>query len=132
MKSNYESKKIIYVFMVIIFLFFIICIIYLFGRKISLYKVFNSVVVKENLVVLVVSNNDLDLFYSNSYIFINDKKIKFKIVKVNKNIIERDNDLYSEIYLKFKFNKKREKDIIELSIFDRKIYSFKMFEVIWR
>ena len=118
--------------MVVVFFIFIISILYLFSRKISIYKVFNGVVMKDDLVVLVVSNNDVDLFHSNSYIFVNDKQVKFEIIKINKDIIKRDNVLYSEIYLKFKFNGKKDKDIIELSILDKKIYCFKMFEVIWR
>lgn len=132
MNDSYKKVKLLYLIGSFILIILFSCIVILFNKKIIKYRVFDGIVFSDSLVVLMVDSNDLDLFYTNSYVFINNKKIKFELYKVDKDILKRDNKYYSEIYLKMDFNKYKENDVLKISILDEKIYSYKLFDVIWR
>lgn len=132
MNDSYKKVKLLYLIGSFILIILFSCIVILFNKKIIKYRVFDGIVFSDSLVVLMVDGNDLDLFYTNSYVFINNKKIKFELYKVDKDILKRDNKYYSEIYLKMDFNKYKENDVLKISILDEKIYSYKLFDVIWR
>ena len=132
MNDSYKKVKLLYLIGSFILIILFSCIVILFNKKIIKYRVFDGIVFSDSLVVLMVDSNDLDLFYTNSYVFINNKKIKFELYKVDKDILKRDNKYYSEIYLKMDFNKYKENDVLKISILDEKIYSYRLFDVIWR
>ena len=132
MKKNYEVIKSLYVLILIFFLFVLFLIVFLFKLKVDCYKMFDSVVVKDDIVLLMINEDDLELFYSNSFIFIDDKKVKFKIIKVTDDILFREGDSYMEVVLSFKFDNKKENDIISFSILEKKIYSYEIFKIIVR
>ena len=132
MNDSYKKVKLLYLIGSFILIILFSCIVILFNKKIIKYRVFDGIIFSDSLVVLMVDSNDLDLFYTNSYVFINNKKIKFELYKVDKDILKRDNKYYSEIYLKMDFNKYKENDVLKISILDEKIYSYRLFDVIWR
>ena len=127
-----KKIKSLYFVMIIIFIGLVFFIIFLFNKKIFKYKVFDGVVFSESLIVLVVDKDELGLFYSNSNVFINNKKVRFELYKVDKDILERNDNYYSEIYLKIDNNKYKDNDVVKISILEEKDYSYKLFEVIWR
>ena len=118
--------------MTFVFIIFTWCIVFVFNNKISNYQVFDGVVFSDNLVVVMVEKKYLDLFYDNSSVFIDNKKIRFSLYKINRDILKRDDIVYSEIYLKIKLTGYKENDVVRFSVFKNKVYSYKLFEVIWR
>ena len=127
-----KKVKILYLVMFFIFISLFIFIFILFNEKIFKYRVFDGVVFSDSLIVLMVDKDDLELFYSNSHIFINNKKIRFGLYKIDKDVLKRGNNYYSEVYLKVEVNNYKENDVIKISVLEEKVYSYKMFEVIWR
>lgn len=128
MNKDFEKKKIGYVVMMFfIFLFFII-IGSLGCMKIFQYKMFNAVVVNDELIVVVVDSSKKKLFYQNKNMFIDGEKISFSISKV-------DNEMYKNkvvLYLEVLSHEYEENAIITISILEKKISAFKIFDIIWR
>lgn len=124
MKSKYEEFKVLYIFIFIIVSFVFIISYFLFNFKISKYKVFNGVTLDDNIIVYV-SKNDKDLFFSNKklYIFGDDKT--FEIEKINK--VNNNYEIILDVSCKYDDN-----EIISFSILSNKIYFYKIFNVIWR
>ena len=132
MEKYMKKNKCLYLVMIIVFIFLTSFIIILFNKKIFKYVVFDGVVFSDSLIVLMVDKDELKLFYTNSYVFVNNKKIKFEVHRVDNDILKRGNKYYSEIYLKVKINNYKENDVIKISVLEEKVYSYKMFKIIWR
>ena len=131
MKRRYEKfeKDIIcfFIFLILIILF----ALFLINEKIVLYKLFNGVVYDKNTLVLVLNNNDISIFEKNRILYINSKKEKFKIKKINQDILKRNNKSYNQVFIKVNFsNKYKVNDIVEISIMDKSVNSYNIFKVI--
>ena len=131
MKRRYEKfeKDIIcfFIFLILIILF----ALFLINEKIVLYKLFNGVVYDKNTLVLVLNNNDISIFEKNRILYINSKKEKFKIKKINHDILKRNNKSYNQVFIKVNFsNKYKVNDIVEISIMDKSVNSYNIFKVI--
>lgn len=127
LKNNYE--KFYGSMSIILFIFFIevLLIICLFRININTYRTYNCVVIKDDLVYLFIEKNDLKLFNSNKYIYYKNKKCRFEIIEVNRNVLKSNH----EIVIKFKF-KNKSYDSINISIFKKKIKLIHLFDVIWK
>ncbi len=127
LKNNYEKFEVcILIIFIIIFIefLFIIC---LYKINLNIYKTYNCVVIKDDLVYLFIDKDDLKIFNSNKYIYYKNKKRKFEIIEVQRNITKK----YHEIVIKFKF-KNKSYDSINISIFKKKIKLIHLFDVIWK
>ena len=78
---NYEKKLVIYLLLVVITLVEIIFMISIYNKKIYTYEILNAVVVKDNLVLLIISDKQNKILNKNSYLYLNSEKIKFKITE---------------------------------------------------
>lgn len=110
----------------------IIFIWFLFNTKFNIYKKFSGVVYKEGVIELIVSDEELKLFYKNVDVFINDKKEKIKIRNINKDILERNGVSYNQVFLEVSFtNMYKVNDVIEISVLSSRDKLIKIFKVIW-
>ena len=123
MKSNYENFRFLYFVILCSFILFCICICIFFNKKIYQYKVFNGIY-KDNFVYIRVDSSDKKLFYNNKVIYIDDEKYSFEIESIN-----QVNNYYDiSFYIDYEFDS----EILMFSILERKEFSFKIFEVIWK
>lgn len=132
MKKRYESFESIVLFSTLSLFLIFISIFFINQKRLITYKIFSAVYYDKNIIVLVVSNDELDLFFKNKKLFIDSKKISFEIDKIDKDILKRKGSIYSSIYIKTNIsNMYKINDVIEVSIMDKKINTFSMFRIIW-
>ena len=132
MMKRYESFESIVLFSTLILFLIFISIFFINQKRLITYKIFSAVYYDKNIIVLVVSNDELDLFFKNKKLFIDSKKISFEIDKIDKDILKRKGSIYSSIYIKTNIsNMYKINDVIEVSIMDKKINTFNMFRIIW-
>lgn len=105
-KYNYIKTKIIVIKIIIVFL--IITCIFLNTIKFDIIYSNKYIVIKENNEILLNTNileKDINKVYNNKYIYIDNKKYKYKIIKID-NIIDNNIMLeYKNIYIKLDKNK---------------------------
>lgn len=132
MKKKYEKNELILFFSIMFFILIIIVFIFLWYKKISVYKIFSGVVYKDNVLEVIVSEDDLKLFYKNKVIYIEDKSYKLDILKVNKNILKREEMKYSSVFINIEFTDMYKlNDVIMLSIRDKGVRLIEIFKIIW-
>lgn len=132
--NKYERFGLIIFFIIILVVFEILFIVNIFKEKNELYMSFSGVVVKNNIGMFIINNEDMDIIYKNKYLYFNGKRIKYSIEKITKDVIKKDNDKYNEVLLRFKFSKKnyKDNDVIDISIRMDKEPIIKMFKIIWK
>ena len=129
---NYEKISLVYIICIIVFVFEIIFIIILFKQKEYRYEILNGTVMKDNITLLIISSDDKKLIYKNKYIYINDKKIKFRIIEDKGVVIKSNSKKYYEVLIGYKFpQKKKTNDSISISIKKEKYRIIEMFRLIW-
>ena len=132
--SKYERFSIIIFLIIILFIFEIVFIISIINNKNELYVSYSGVVMKSNLGLFIINNNEMNILYKNRYLYFNGKRIKYSIEKITKDVIKKDNNKYNEILINFKFSKKKYKDndVINISIRNEKEPIINMFKIIWK
>lgn len=131
MKKKYESYSGLVIMFCLLMIGIILLIIFLFNRKIVLYKVFNGVVYNEDILVLVLSDEELKLFNKNKKVLIENKSKDFKIMEIVKEVLERDGEKYNQVFLKINIsNMYKVNDVVSISIKEKSVGSYKIFKII--
>ena len=132
MKKRYENYgKVVFGFCLLLFSILVI-VIYLINKKIVIYKVFSGVVYNDNVLVLVLSDEELKLFNKNKRVFIENKSKNFKIKKIDVDILERDGEEYNQVFINIDIsNMYKVNDVINISIMEKNVRSYKIFSIIW-
>ena len=132
MKKSYESfGKVLVGFSCFLICFFITIIIFS-NKKVVLYEVFNGVTFNKNIFVLVLDNDEIKLFNKNKNLYIKNKKKKFEIIKIDKDILEREGKKYNQVYIKVNIsNMYKVNDVVNISIMNKNVSSLKIFNIIW-
>lgn len=129
---NYEKKIPIYILLLILIIIELVFLINLCNKKIYTYEVINSVVIKDNLVLMIISNKQNKLLNKNSYLYLEGKKIKYKIFEDRGFVIKNKKEKYKEILLEFKFDKKyKANDSLLIILKKEKIKLIEIFKIIW-
>lgn len=132
MKRKYEKNELIVFFSILFFILIIIVCLFLWYKKISIYKTFSGIVYKDNVLEVVVSVDDLKLFYKNEVIYIEDKSYKLDILKVDENILKRGGKKYSSVFINVKFTDMYKlNDVITFSIREKGMRLIEIFKIIW-
>lgn len=131
-QRNYENNNLIIVLSIFIVLLEIIFLVQLISKKIFIYQKISGIVMKDNIFLLVMDINERKNLYKNKYIYYENKKIKYKMLKDNGPIITKDNKKYYEITIKTnKSIKQKSNSSITFAIKEKKINSIKIFKLIW-
>lgn len=81
MKKNYEKNQLIisisFIFLILCFLF----IVNIFTYRYRNYKVLNSVLITKDYIKLIITDEDLKKLKGSKYIFIDDEKKKWRLLK---------------------------------------------------
>lgn len=129
MKKNYEKWSLWIVLVIGTYLLLALFISFISFTKINTYKRFQGVSIKENMLEVVIPSKDLELFEDNSCLYIKNKKYKYTIKEVNRNMVKDGHILLLEIK---NIKNEKGKEIISFSIFHKKVKIRKMFEIIWK
>lgn len=130
--KNYENKTITNLLLVLLILIEIIITGILFTKKIYLYEPISGVVIKDDLIVLIINDNTKKILNKNNSFYLNNKKIKYKVVEDRGYIFKRNKEKYSEILISFKFDKKyKVNDSLQLMFKKEKIRLIEIFKIIW-
>lgn len=130
--KKYEKMEAFSIICILNFIMVIFLFSFLTIQKFPVFRPFSGVVQKENIVLIVVSQEDLKLFYRNRYLYIHNKKVLFRREKIVKNVLNREKK-YHQLYLRFSFDSKyKDGDIINFSIEKNKIRGIEMFQLIWK
>ena len=130
--KQYEKYSLVISMCIIIFIIEVIFTFLLITTKEYKYKKINGVVVKDNLVDIVIPSKEKNIIYKNKYLYLNDKKIKFKIVEEKKNVYKHNKEKYHELLVSYKFDKKyKTSDILSISIKKEKYRLIEIFKLIW-
>ena len=125
---NYEKKELIVFLIIISFIIEFIFFISLIIIKEDKYLKISSVVVKDNIVLIMVNKKERKVLYDNKVLFCNDKKIKYKILEDRGVVLKKK---YYEILIEFKFPKKKKtNDLLELVIKKERIRLIEIFKTI--
>ena len=117
-----------FLFGILIFSF----IYYSLNKKIFVYKMFSGVVYKNNVIELLLSDDELLLFYKNMNMFIDDNKVKIKIRKVESDVLQRGGVFYNQLFLNIKLNDTyKVNDVVKVSVVQKKMKIFNIFKIIW-
>lgn len=132
MKKSYENfSKVFFSFIAFIVSIFL-AIIILINKKIVLYEMFNGVLFNEDIIVLVLNNEELKLFNKNKVLYVKGEKKKFEIIKIDKDILEREGKKYNQVYIKINIsNLYKVNDVVNISIMKKCVSSLKIFNIIW-
>ena len=126
MRNNFNVISIFILFIIGLFILLIISCNY----KIKEYKEFNLIHLNNNKYELIVNKKELELLNNNKVIYINNRKYKYKIIEVNRDIIKRDDKKYSEV--KISLDKSINEDIIVSYIFYKNNRLIDIFKIIYK
>ena len=132
--SKYERFGLIIFLVIILIIFEIIFIISIVRCKNELYISYSGFVMKSNLGLFIINNEDMNVLYKTKFLYFNGKKISYSIEKITKDVIKKDNNKYNEVLINFKFSKKKYKDndVINISVRNEKEPIINMFKIIWK
>lgn len=130
-KRNYENNILILFLAIILFIFEIIFILILFLKKEYNYIKLTGIVMKDNILIVVVSKNEKTYFHNNSFLYLEGKKKRFKIIEDRGAIMSHNKKKYHELLINVDFNKKyKANDTISLSIKTKKKRLIEIFKII--
>lgn len=117
MKKMYEKRGFIYFSILILFIVEILFIVFLIKKKIIIYEKFSGVVVKKNMVVFVLNDDELKLFYKNKKIYIDGEVCYFQFNKVIEDILKRDGVIYHQLFIEYDMGDElKENDVVNVTI----------------
>ena len=88
--------------------------------KINIYSNYKLIYINNNVYEVIVNSKELNNFYNNSSLYLKNKKYNYKIDRVNKNILVKNNKKYHELYIKFKYDKYKSNDIVDIALIDKR------------
>ena len=100
-------------------------------KRINNYQVLSGRIRKKNIVEVMIDTKHINILYQNNSVYINDKKTKFSIVEVSRDILRQSNTKYSLVLIEVKVDG-IENDFVTLTFLDKKINLWKIFNVIWK
>lgn len=126
MRNNFNVISIFIIFIIGLFILFI----FSYNYKIKEYKEFNLIHLNNNKYELIVNKNDLRLLTNNKTIYINNKKYRYKIIEVNRDVIDREKIKYNEV--KISLDKSINEDIIVSYVFYKNNRLIDIFGIIYK
>ena len=130
--KNYEKIELITFIIIILIIIEIIGGVFLYNYKIYKYKTLTGIIFNDNLVTLIIDKNDKKIINSNRFIYLNNKKLKYKIEEDKGFIMKKNNKKYYEILINIKTPKnKKTNEVLEFTIKTKKERITKILKKIW-
>lgn len=132
--KRYEKFSYTIFLVIVLIIAEIVFLINIIKNKNELYISYSGVVMKSNIGLFIVNNDEMSILYKNKYLYFNGRRVKYSIEKITRNVIKKDNNKYNEVLINFKFskNKYKDNDVINISIRNDKEPIINMFKMIWK
>lgn len=132
--KSYELFGSVHFFTVIMFFFlFLLIFISIRIQVIRNYSSISSVVSSKNQVMVILTDDELSWLYRNSYLYVDGKKKKYSIDRVQKNVIKRNNLVYHQVFLSLPIsNHYEENDSVSLYIYQDSLSFWSLFFRVWK
>lgn len=127
---NYEKNKFITFLVILLFVLLIVLGFYTWFRRINSYVILEGRVRKKYYIELMVDSRKLDVLYKNGSVFIDDKKYRFSISDITKDVLTNKKIKYSLVLIKVKYEG-YDNDYLRLVFNDKKISLSEIFKIIW-
>lgn len=133
MKKNYETNQLIISIAFIFITVSNILLINIFLKRYRTYKTIDSIVITDNYVQAIITDEELKLLRSSNYLYIDNERLKMRIVSIEKNLLTRNKKKYHEVIIKVQFKKiYKDNDYIKLTIYDKKEKIINIFKSCWK
>ena len=127
---NYEKNKFITFLVILLFVLLIVLGFYTWFRRINSYVILEGRVRKKYYIELTVDSRKLDVLYKNGSVFIDDKKYRFSISDITKDVLTNKKIKYSLVLIEVKYEG-YDNDYLRLVFNDKKISLSEIFKIIW-
>lgn len=127
---NYEKNKFIAFLVVLLFVLLIGLGFYTWFKRINSYVILEGRVRKKYYIELMVDSRKLDVLYKNRSVYIDDKKYRFSISDITKDVLTNKKIKYSLVLIKVKYEG-YDNDYLRLVFNDKKISLSEIFKIIW-
>lgn len=127
---NYEKNKFITFLVILLFVLLIVLGFYTWFRRINSYVILEGRVRKKYYIELMVDSRKLDVLYKNGSVFIDDKKYRFSISDITKDVLTNKKIKYSLVLIEVKYED-YDNDYLRLVFNDKKISLSEIFKIIW-
>lgn len=131
MKKKYENNQNL---IIISWLFLIIALwssLTVLNKEIYIYKKISGVLYTDSAMEVVISREDTKLLQKNKYVFINNKKMKIKIVQVNENILRRNKTSYNQVFINIGEKVGSVGEVFSVTAVTKRIKVANIFKIIW-
>lgn len=131
MKKKYENNQNL---IIISWLFLIIALwssLTVLNKEIYIYKKISGVLYTDSAMEVVISREDTKLLQKNKYVFINNKKMKIKIVQVNENILRRNKTSYNQVFINIGEKVGSVGEVVSVTTVTKRIKVANIFKIIW-
>lgn len=129
---NYEERGVILFFIIILFISIFLFCCFSYFYKIPNYCLVQGIVFRDNLLEILVLEDDMNLIYDNGFVYIKTKKVKYKINSVLSNVLVKDKDKYSLVYIECLLSDKKERDVVDLVFIKNRIRVVEIFKLIFK
>ena len=129
---NYEKRGLILFFIIILFINILIIVFFSYFYKIPNYCLINGIVFKDNLLEIMILEEDMNLIYDNGFIYIKNKKVKYKISSVLTSILVKDKKKYNLVYIECLLDDVKERDVVDLVFIRNRIRLIEIFKLIFK
>ena len=132
MKKNYEKNKLliglIFVFMVVE----LIVVYTLFSSSYRKFKTIDGIIITKNYIKSYVDSTTLKKLKSSNYFYLDNKRLSYEIINIEKDVLKQNNKSYNEVMIKFEIPKKyKDNDTVKISIYCEKEKIYKIFIRSW-
>lgn len=132
MKKNYEKRDGFIIAFSIFLIVQSLVMIYLLNRRVVIYEKFSGIVSKKDLVLFILNDEELELFFKNKVFYVCNKKMKFNIKKVESDILKKEGVVYNQVFIETDIpNMYGVNDAVEFSIAKESVKSIEIFKIIW-
>lgn len=131
MKKKYENNQNL---IIISWLFLIIALwssLTVLNKEIYIYKKISGVLYTDSAMEVVISREDTKLLQKNKYVFINNKKMKIKIVQVNENILRKNKTSYNQVFINIGEKVGSVGEVVSITAVTKRIKVANIFKIIW-
>ena len=98
MKKNYEKKDGFIIICIVFLIVQSLIMMFLFNRRVVIYEKFSGIVSKRNLVLFLLNDDELDLFFKNKVFYVDKRNKKFNIKQVENDVLTKDGLKSIEIF----------------------------------
>ena len=129
MKKKYKDDK-IFIITTVSITIFIIIFMYIINFKYNEYKLLTGIAVDRDKLKFILDSKNIKTLQKNSYLYLDNKKIKYNILSTNRNVVKKDDINYHEVIIKI--NTFNYEEYLNVSIFIGNKRIINLFKNIWK